>query len=113
MSPEQTTNNHERISITNDVYGLKTILYHLLTEQPPYTIPKTIQTTHNMIRHIRNKNPQPIDKIAPKTPTKLHAIVQKTIQRAPKKRYPKITTLTKNMITFIKNQIINTNQHQP
>lgn len=81
MAPEQIEG--QRGDIRTDIYALGIILYEMLAGKPPYSGDTPLAV---MAQHL-NSSPQRLDRVAPKVPPELAAIVARCLQRSPEARY--------------------------
>jgi eukaryotic-like serine/threonine-protein kinase len=89
MSPEQASGRLNLVSAKTDVYGLGAILYHILTNEPPFPAPSTKEA---MDRVINDPVPRARDK-APTTAPALEAVCVKALAKKPDDRYESATAL--------------------
>ncbi|MEZ6095286.1 MAG: protein kinase [Pirellulaceae bacterium] len=83
MSPEQATGNRELIDFRTDVYGLGTVLYFLLTGQPPFSAGSPIE----LLDAVRHREPKPPKLLNQQIPLDLQAICLKSLEKSPDHRY--------------------------
>jgi hypothetical protein len=83
MPPEQILGDRKKIGPPTDVYGLGAVLYHCLTGGPPFQAAKMFKLTEKVIRE---KTAPPSEK-NPGVPPALDAVVLKTLEKDPVKRY--------------------------
>lgn len=81
MSPEQASGKN--ITTATDIYSLGATFYHAFAGHPPFdgTSPEEI-----MIKHVRQR-PIPLREAAPGIPPAIAAIVDRTLEKDPQKRY--------------------------
>jgi tRNA A-37 threonylcarbamoyl transferase component Bud32/tetratricopeptide (TPR) repeat protein len=89
MSPEQATARPDLLGPATDVYGLGAVLYHILTNRPPFPGP----TSDEAIQRVISEPPQPPKEIVAATPGALQAICLKALSKKPQDRYPSATEL--------------------
>ncbi len=94
MSYEQA--NDESVSPQSDIYSLGAVLYHVLTNQPPYTGNTTAAIFFSMIKDTIQKPSSFNDKI----PCALEQITLKTLEKDLEKRYKTARTLQKDLKNF-------------
>jgi serine/threonine protein kinase len=82
MAPEQ-AQDPRAADIRADIYSLGTVLYHLLTGQPPF--PDT-NIVNQMIRHA-TETPRPLRELNPAVPDGLQQIVNWMLAKDPGQRY--------------------------
>jgi tetratricopeptide (TPR) repeat protein len=88
MAPEQIVG--EAISAQADQYSLGCTLYHALAGQPPFVEGDVLY------HHIHTAAPSPRD-ANPAVPVWLDAIILRTLQKTPAKRFPSVATLLKEV----------------
>ncbi|MBP7021351.1 MAG: protein kinase [Planctomycetes bacterium] len=94
MSYEQA--NDESVSPQSDIYSLGAVLYHVLTNQPPYTGNTTAAIFFSMIKDTIQKPSSFNDKI----PCALEQITLKTLEKDLEKRYKTARALQKDLKNF-------------
>lgn len=94
MSPEQTTGRSEEIDIRSDIYSLGVLLYHLLTDQYPYPLDRSIWDVLNTIRTVDPIRPRKLNR---QIDSDLEAIVCKCLEKEPVRRYQSVTALTDDL----------------
>ena len=82
MSPEQATAEKE-ISARSDVYSLGSVLYEMLTGNPPYTGANAQQ----IIMKIITEPAEPVTKYRKSVPTNVAAAVAKSLEKLPADRF--------------------------
>ena len=82
VSPEQALNSHD-VDIRADIYSLGATFYFLLAGRPLF--PEG-QITHKLIWH-QTRQPTPLSQLRPDTPAELAAVVERTIDKDPNRRY--------------------------
>lgn len=83
MSPEQAAGDTKSLDERTDIYGLGTILYELLTGNPPYEGENDIQT----LARILKDDPRRVSQIRRDVPTDLELICHKCLERNRQDRY--------------------------
>ncbi|MBS1790215.1 MAG: protein kinase [Acidobacteria bacterium] len=81
MSPEQARGM--KVDSRTDLFSLGTLLYELLTGNPPFTG----ETLSDVIAAILMITPQPLAEAAPETPRELQTIIGKLLEKKPEQRY--------------------------
>ena len=97
MAPEQIEMHRHQLGVATDIYGLGTILYELLSGQPPFNADTPKQTLdlvlHGRLRHLdRYRNDIPPD---------LEAICRKCLCKEPRHRYPDAQLLADDLGRFL------------
>jgi serine/threonine protein kinase len=95
MSPEQA--KQETASQQSDIYSIGTVLYYLLTGQPPHSGSGLIATISSVI----NDTPTAPTKIKPKISADLEAICLKCLEKDPEQRYASAFELGKDLNAFL------------
>ncbi len=83
MSPEQTLGKAHRIDGRTDIYGLGVVLYGLLCGKRPFSAKNRLE----LIRQIREDEPQPPRQIVPDIPLELEQICLKAMSKSIADRY--------------------------
>jgi eukaryotic-like serine/threonine-protein kinase len=93
MSPEQASGRLNLVSPKTDVYGLGAILYHILTNEPPFPAP----TPDEAMNHVINDPVAPIRAKSPTTTASLEAVCLKALAKNPGDRYESATALAEEI----------------
>jgi len=101
MAPEQTWTDGE-LGVWTDVYGLGTILYQLLTGQPPVADGSLAQ----VFTAVRSGAILPIGQLQPLAPPALVAICQKCLQPLPRDRYSSAAALASDLQRFLAGEAV-------
>lgn len=83
MAPEQASGRNDQLGPATDVYGLGTVLYELLTGQPPIQGSNYAET----VMRVTTEDPVWPRRIVPDIPRDLEAICLKCLQKSPHQRY--------------------------
>jgi serine/threonine protein kinase len=81
----------------SDIYGLGTILYHLLTGRPPFAGDSLPQ----LMVQVLSQDPAPPRRLRPEVPTELEAICLKCLEKKPDQRYSKASALAEELGRFL------------
>jgi serine/threonine-protein kinase len=82
MSPEQ-ADARQHLDARSDIYSLGGVAYFLLTGQPPFVRPSTLQT---LLAHL-SEPPVPPDQLRPELPGDLQAVVLRCLEKDPARRF--------------------------
>ena len=83
MSPEQASGQLDQVDHRTDIYGLGSILYEILTGQPPFSG----TTVHEVLGKVRLKEPVPPRRYWPAVPLGLEAICLRALAKDPSARH--------------------------
>jgi serine/threonine protein kinase/tetratricopeptide (TPR) repeat protein len=83
MSPEQAMGRAHRIDGRTDIYGLGVVLYRLLCRKRPFNSNSKLE----MVRQIREDEPQPLRQIVPNIPLALEQVCLKAMSKQMSDRY--------------------------
>jgi tRNA A-37 threonylcarbamoyl transferase component Bud32 len=97
MAPEQAQGRLDLIDARTDVYGLGTILFEILTGQPPWTGADPAEVVR---RIIAEPGPRPRS-VEPSIPPALDAICARAMARERDNRYPCVDDLTEDVQRFL------------
>ncbi len=102
MPPEQASGNDALMGPTADVYSLGAVLYHLVTQRPPFAAATPLETIHQVINH-EPVSPRLLEKNLPKD---VETICQKCLQKEPHRRYLRASELAEDLQRFLDNRPI-------
>jgi serine/threonine protein kinase len=99
MSPEQAAGENHRIDVRSDLYSLGVMMYELLLHQPPYPI--DLQSLEALFRNIRTSEPQRPRKLVRHFDSDLEAILLKTLEKDPQRRYQSASELAYDIESWL------------
>ena len=101
MSPEQARGEVDRIDPRSDIYSLGAILYQFLTGSAPYSLRTGESTASSVIERLLAGPPDPVGKLAPRSPPELAAICAKTMARRPEDRYADMAAVAEDLRSYL------------
>jgi len=101
MSPEQTRGELESVDTRTDVYALGVILYELLIGLPPYPTDRDVLEA---FRNIRETDPPRPSRIRRDLPGDLDAIILKSMQKEPDRRYSSAAEFQQDLAAWLDNR---------
>ena len=84
MAPEQAAGRLDEIDARTDVYGFGTMLYEILTGQPPFSGSDTAE----VLKNVCEKEPTPPRSLSADVPPTLEAVCLRALAKNPADRYP-------------------------
>ncbi len=106
MSPEQAVGDLDAVDRCSDIYGLGSILYHILSGSAPFMANGENPRVMAIIEAHRNGDgPESLDVVAPRAPKELRRIAAKAMAYRPDDRYATATDLAGEVIDFIEGRV--------
>jgi serine/threonine protein kinase len=102
MSPEQAAGKVRQLGPATDVYALGTILYELLTGEPPFRGTTLLDT----LEKVRHHDPAPLTRTQLAVPHDLQTICLKCLEKEPGHRYPSAAALARDLQAFLQDEPI-------
>ena len=98
MSPEQAAGLSEAVGPAADVYSLGALLFHLLTNRPPFMS----NSVPELLRQVAKDEPISPQLLNPSIPPELATICLKCLSKRPDHRYPSASELEKDLRRFLR-----------
>ncbi|MEO6597886.1 MAG: serine/threonine-protein kinase [Planctomycetota bacterium] len=98
MAPEQAGGRTEPHA-TLDVYGLGATLYHLLTLKPPHA-----GDLQDVLVALRSEEPIPAARLYRGLPRDLQAILDRSLERDPRRRYQTMAAMVQDLRAFLEHR---------
>src|ERR1035441_8330806 len=102
ISPEQTQAKTEAVGPQSDVYSIGAVLYHLLTQRPPFAA-ESLPAMLDLVVHHEPVSPRALD---PSVPRDLETICLKCLQKDPARRYRSARDLSDELGRFSRGESI-------
>ncbi|MEZ6144329.1 MAG: serine/threonine-protein kinase [Planctomycetaceae bacterium] len=100
MAPEQALGQSSHVLPQSDVYSLGSILYEMLTGQPPFAEDNPLDTLLQVIE----ATPDPMRRLNPHIPQDLEAICQHCLEKNPDDRFASAEALAAELDHFLKGE---------
>jgi len=102
MAPEQASGDRGKVTIASDVYGLGTILFAMLTAQPPFQGRSPVDV---LLKVLEQDIPLPRE-INARVDRDLEMIALRCLQKPQDLRYPDAQSLTEDFEAYLKDEAI-------
>src|SRR5437773_7811393 len=93
MAPEQARGDNATLTRASDIYSLGAVLYHLLTNRPPFLG----ATTYETVRLLLETEPRQPRLLNPKVASDLSTICLKCLEKDPQRRYNSALALAEDL----------------
>jgi len=107
MSPEQAAGDIDAIDERSDVWSLGTVLFELLTGQPPFDG----TTPYEVVNKVLRDKPPRVLAVAPDAPPDLAAVADKALQRDKQERYQTAGELADDVEAFLTGQQVSAHRY--
>jgi WD40 repeat protein/serine/threonine protein kinase len=106
MPPEQARGLADEIGPRSDVYALGAMLYELLSGRMPREVPLSRERTSALVENPLDRDPTPIESLAPEAPAELVAICRKAMRREPSARYTTALELADDLRAWLEGRVV-------
>ena len=96
MAPEQARGDTQLLDARTDVYGLGATLYSILSGRPPF-----VGSSAEVLMSVLTKEPPRLRALDPANPKALEVIVQKCLEKNPRRRYQSAQALADDLGRFL------------
>ncbi|MGI9519096.1 MAG: protein kinase domain-containing protein [Pirellulaceae bacterium] len=100
MAPEQTQSGRHPVDERADVYALGSVLYELMTGQPPFRHDTIVET----VAAVQKAEPRALRSINPQVPQDLEAVCLKCLEKKPEDRYASAYELQQDLTAFLEDR---------
>jgi len=108
MAPEQASGDRGAVGVCSDVYGLGTILFAMLTGQPPFQG----RTPVDVLLKVLEQDPPLPHEVNPKVDRDLEMITLRCLQKPMDLRYPSAQMLCEDFEAYLKDEAISARSGQ-
>ena len=109
MPPEQVRGGKGKVDARSDVYSLGASLYEALTGRMPFEGEEAMQ----ILNQVLTRDPVPIARLAPGTPRDLIAIVERSMEKLPRRRYATAREFQEDLERFVRRKPVRARQITP
>jgi WD40 repeat protein/predicted Ser/Thr protein kinase len=102
LAPEQASDRFGEPRAVTDVFGLGGILYHLLTDRPPFQG----ETVTETLKAVLEQDPPRPGSLRTGVPPDLEAICLKCLEKRPSRRYPAVSDVVLDLDRFLRDEPI-------
>ncbi len=102
MSPEQAVGKTSKVDVRSDVYGLGTVLYHLLTGRAPFNG----ESATDILRQVIENEPVAPSLLNHAIPRDLETICFKCLSKEPGRRYADARSVAEDLERFLRHEPI-------
>ena len=102
LSPEQASGGEDKVGTWSDVYGMGSVLYHLLTGRPPFVGRETAE----VLRQSIEEDPVGVRRLKASVPMDLETICLKCLEKESARRYGSAQELVDELDRFLRNEPI-------
>jgi tetratricopeptide (TPR) repeat protein len=103
-SPEQVLCRPGLVDVRSDVYSLGVVLYRLMTGRFPYDVAGPLHRTFDQVLHADPWLPR---SITPRVSRDLQAVLLKSLQKQPERRYQAVCELRKDLEHYLRHEPVN------
>ncbi len=103
MAPEQIMGDRRLVDSRADVYGLGATLYELVTGRPPFVGP----TAQSVLKAVLDREPRPAGALRRDLPRAFDAILLKSLEKSPARRYGSAQEMAEDLERFLAGQKVN------
>ena len=108
MAPEQASGNRGAVGVASDVYGLGTLLFAMLTGQPPFQGPAAV----DVLLKVLEEDPPFPHQLNPRVDRDLEMITLRCLQKPIDLRYPDAQALYRDLDAYLNNEAISARSGQ-
>jgi serine/threonine protein kinase/tetratricopeptide (TPR) repeat protein len=101
MSPEQAWGHVDQVGERSDVYSLGALMYHLLSDRPPYCDKGERPFPLQVLVRVRAGGLTPVTELAPDAPPGLVEICEKAMTRDPAGRYTSASDMARALEDYL------------